>query len=262
MSNPFPLGKSKNQKADMLNSKKLENNIFKPVKKRRAFEEVSNEIKRLIFDGLLKRGDKLPSENELANHFNVGRQTIREALRYLELSGFITTVKGGAGGAVIVDTVLNTISNSIMDAIQMKKISLHDLVTARLGVEKMVLKQAIIHCDNDDIEALKKNVSEAKKKIASKKVAFSNNVQFHKILARASKNYLFVVMMEPIMAMTADLLSRRQSNLRLSSKVVNEHGELLDAIIQRDEAKALALLDKHLLAIEKRMAPLAKRDNM
>jgi DNA-binding FadR family transcriptional regulator len=256
------LSESKNKKYNASNSQRLKDNIFKPVQKKRAFEEVSNEIKRFIFNGLLKRGDKLPSENELANRFNVGRQTIREALRYLELSGFITTIKGGAGGAVIVDTILNTISNSMLDAIQMKKISLHELVTARLEVEKIVLQQVILHCDDSDIEALKNNVSEAKKRIANKKVAFFNNVQFHKILARASKNYLFVVMMEPIMAMTADLLSRRQSNLRLSSKVVAEHAELIDAITRRDKAKAFTLLEKHLLSIEKRMAPLSKRDNM
>lgn len=262
MPNPFILSNAKNQKSDATDLKTPKGNIFKPVKQKRAFEEISNEIKRLIFKGLLKVGDKLPSENELANRFSVGRQTIREALRYLELSGFITTIKGGAGGAIIVDTVLNTISNSILDALQMKKISLHELITARLEIEKIVMKQVILHCDDSDIEALKNNVVEAKKKIANKKMAFYDNVQFHKILAHASKNYLFVVMMETIMTITADFLSRRQSNIRLTSKVVTEHAELLDAIIRRNKTEVLALLEKHLLAIEKRMAPLEKRDNL
>ena len=96
--------------------------LFRPIKLRRAFDEISGEIKRLIFKGILKPGDRLPSESELASHFGVGRQTIREALRLLELSGFISMQKGGAGGPLVVDTILNTISNSFLDAFQMGRI--------------------------------------------------------------------------------------------------------------------------------------------
>ena len=75
--------------------------LFQPIKNERTFEKVSTRIKRLIFDGVLKPGDRLPSEMELAHQFDVGRQTIREALRILELSGFITVQKGGSGGPLI-----------------------------------------------------------------------------------------------------------------------------------------------------------------
>ncbi len=74
--------------------------MFTPVKGSRTFEEVSNQIKKLIFGGVFKPGDKLLPETELAQQFNVGRQSIREALRILELSGFITIQKGGGGEAV------------------------------------------------------------------------------------------------------------------------------------------------------------------
>ncbi|MBW1769425.1 MAG: winged helix-turn-helix transcriptional regulator [Deltaproteobacteria bacterium] len=55
--------------------------LFKPIKNERTFEKVSRRIKRLIFDGVLKPGDRLPSETELAHQFDVSRQTIREGLR-------------------------------------------------------------------------------------------------------------------------------------------------------------------------------------
>jgi len=58
--------------------------VFTPLKNPRTFEEVSNRIKKLIFDGVFKPGDKLPPEIEIAQQFNVGRQSIREALRILE----------------------------------------------------------------------------------------------------------------------------------------------------------------------------------
>ena len=79
--------------------------LFSPIKSKRTFEEVSGKIKTLIFDGVLKPGDRLPSEIELARQFMVSRQTIREALRILELSGFIKVQKGGSGGPLIKDTI-------------------------------------------------------------------------------------------------------------------------------------------------------------
>jgi DNA-binding FadR family transcriptional regulator len=231
----------------------FEDVAIRPIKPKRAFEEVSDEIKRLIFKGRLQVGDRLPAESKLAERFNVGRQTIREALRYLELSGFIATLKGSGGGIVIVNTVLNAISSSLLDAIQSRRISLHELIVARLELERTVLKHVLLHCDDEDIESLRQNVAEARKKIENGRMAFYENVQFHKILGKASKNYVFVVMMETIMTVMADFLSRRQSNLRLTRRVVIEHEELVKAIASKDESKAFAVLEKHLVDIEKRM---------
>ena len=47
--------------------------LFAPIKSRRAFEEISANIKSLIFKGVLKPGDKLPSEVELAKQYQVGQ---------------------------------------------------------------------------------------------------------------------------------------------------------------------------------------------
>jgi DNA-binding FadR family transcriptional regulator len=64
------------------------NHLFVPIKDLRTVNEISTKIKDLIFSGVLKPGDRLPSEVKLAQQLNVGRQTIREALRLLEISGF------------------------------------------------------------------------------------------------------------------------------------------------------------------------------
>jgi DNA-binding FadR family transcriptional regulator len=64
------------------------NHLFVPIKDLRTVNEISTKIKDLIFSGVLKPGDRLPSEVKLAQQLNVGRQTIREALRLLKISGF------------------------------------------------------------------------------------------------------------------------------------------------------------------------------
>jgi GntR family transcriptional regulator, transcriptional repressor for pyruvate dehydrogenase complex len=83
---------------------------FKSPKIKRSFNEISSEFKKLIFQGVLKPGDRLPSQIEIARQFNVVRQTVRESMRILEKGGFITIQRGVKGGPFIVDTMLNRLS--------------------------------------------------------------------------------------------------------------------------------------------------------
>ncbi len=231
--------------------------LFRPIKLRRAFDEISGEIKRLIFKGILKPGDRLPSESELASHFGVGRQTIREALRLLELSGFISMQKGGAGGPLVVDTILNTISNSFLDAFQMGRITIDELTTARLAIEKMVLESLFARSpDQAEIQALRENVSQARKKVDVGVQAYEENTQFHKLLARASRNHLFLILMESIMTVVAHFRSILGVNLELSVRSIAAHEQTIDALVKGNRKKALLVLEAHLVEIGERFKEL------
>lgn len=234
-------------------SPKIRKNFFTPIESRRTFEAVSDKIKGLIFDGTLKVGDRLPSETDLANQFKVGRQTIREALRLLELSGFIAIKKGGEGGPTISDTILNTISDLLLDAIKMRTISVDELTTARLEIEKMMLEYVIENADDSDLRALQENIRKAKEKVRSNTLAIDDNIQFHKMLAKASKNRLFVIIIESVMAVVADFLSRLKPDLKKSSQVVESHEKLLDAIKSRRKTEAIILLERHLVEVKNRI---------
>ena len=67
---------------------------FKPIKNIKVYEQVIEQIKEMIYQGELKRGDKLPSERELRAQFNVSRASIREAFRVLEMIGLIESRPG------------------------------------------------------------------------------------------------------------------------------------------------------------------------
>ena len=220
--------------------------LFSPIKPKRAFEEICDEIKRLIFTGTLKPGDRLPTELELTSQFNVSRQTVREALRLLETTGFINMQRGGTGGPLIVDTILNTISNSFLDAFQMRKISIDELTAARIEIEKMVLKAVLARNSQDYMKALEDNVALAKELLGRKMKPFREEMEFHMLLARASNNYIFVIIVEALLAVTADIRSRLNSGIELDTEAVLGHERILQAIKERDSEKALAAMEKHL----------------
>ena len=216
------------------------------MKTKRAFEEICDEIKRLIFKGILKPGDRLPTELDLASQFSVSRQTVREALRLLEITGFISMQKGGSGGPLIVDTILNTISTSYLDAFQMKKMTIDELTTARLEIEKMVLKAVLKDAQDIDVQCLEENVAKANSLLERNMDAFQENIHFHRLLARASKNCVFVVVMESILAVVADIRSRLRFDLDVSVEAAKDHAQIVQAIRRGDAREAVAILERHL----------------
>jgi GntR family transcriptional repressor for pyruvate dehydrogenase complex len=233
--------------------------VFEPLKTKRAFEEISAEIKRLIFSDKLKPGDRLPSEIELANQFGVSRHTIREALRGLEIAGFVSVQKGGSGGPLIVDTILNTISQSFLDAFQMKKLTIDELTKARLEIEKMVLKNVFGAIDGNGVALLRENVQASKDKIEKKIPTFENDLLFHKLLARSTNNYLFVIFIDAMTAMIGHFQSFLRVGVRVSRRVVYWHEQIVDAIEAGDEDSALSLLEQHIMEVDRAYKSLGKR---
>jgi GntR family transcriptional repressor for pyruvate dehydrogenase complex len=218
--------------------------MFVPVRGKRTFEEVSSQIKRLILEGALKPGDKLPSETKLAEQFDVGRTTIREALRILELSGFLTVQKGFGGGSVIKDTILKKMTSLLLDAFQMEKITVNEFTAARLVIEKAILTEAIEHADKQDIENLRRNIEKTKEVIAAKEMATDIGFQFHSLLAKSSKNTVFVILEGAINAIHRNLAIRSLPNFREAKRWVCTHEEMIDAIVKKDLNKAIRLLEK------------------
>jgi DNA-binding FadR family transcriptional regulator len=239
---------------------------FNPIKSKRAFEQVSNQLKKLIFEGVFKPGDRLPPETELAQQFNVGRQSIREALRILELSGFITTQKGGGGGSIIKDTISSTISRLFLDAFYLEKISIEELTVARIDIEKVVLVHAVKNADEADIKGLQRNIIDAKQKIEASINCIDENIQFHNLMAKASKNHFFVIVVEALSTAVRHFLTqlgsdpqnpdnREWTNERIlkSKNTLAYHEDILTAVIEKNQQRAADLLEAHLLEVKSRL---------
>jgi DNA-binding FadR family transcriptional regulator len=219
--------------------------LIGPVKNRRTFEEVSDRLKELILNGTFKPGQQLPSENALAQLFHVGRQSVREALRVLEISGFISTKPGIKGGAVIEGTVLSKLSNLFLDAFKFHRASLEDCLVTRRLVETAMIELVLKNADQDDIENLRNNIERAKAKLDKNAPAFEENLEFHRFLAKASKNYVLFIVMELLMSVYADFRIKAGSvKFQQSRAMIASHEALTNAIAEKNREETLKLLEK------------------
>ncbi len=88
---------------------------FAPIRTKRVFEEICEQVRREMAAGSLRPGDKLPPERELAQKLGVSRAAVREALRSLEIAGVVGLHKGAHGGAFILKGDPDIVTRSIRE---------------------------------------------------------------------------------------------------------------------------------------------------
>src|SRR5712664_2472743 len=138
-----------------------EHPMFSPAKPRRVFEEIINQIKAQIEDGRLQRGDKLPTERALAAQFRVSRNTVREALRTLEISGLITLKRGPTGGAFVAASDPRILNSQLTSALRLTDFSVADLTQAMRSITVMLLDAAMPTLAEADLQAMEANIKAA-----------------------------------------------------------------------------------------------------
>ncbi|MFV2173735.1 FadR/GntR family transcriptional regulator [Actinomadura sp. LOL_016] len=219
---------------------------FRPARPRRAFDEIIGQIRELLQRGTLEPGDKLPSERDLAEQFEVSRNTVREALRMLEISGLITLKKGSSGGAFIARADPAVVARSLSDTLHLTDFSLGDVTEVRLWIEATVTRVACERMTDDRLAALEDNVRQA--------AAFTDardwdrkalvHIEFHNLLADATGNPLMSIVMRSLMDMLKDVVLAVGPSK--DDYLVKSRRRLLDRLRERDADGAVAEMESYL----------------
>ena len=133
---------------------------FRPIHTRRAFEEICERIREQLALGLLKPGDKLPPERDLAQQLRVSRNVLREALRSLEMAGVLRLLKGVKGGAFIQEGDTSRMNDVMRDMLSLGTISVRELSEARIHVLDLVVSLACANARQADLDALEANIEQ------------------------------------------------------------------------------------------------------
>lgn len=218
--------------------------MLEPIKKTRLFEDIVKQIIDLINDGSLKPGDKLSPERELAVELNVSRTAIREALRALELMGFIDSKVGG-GTYIRQITLDNVIDPFTILLAQDKKLVL-ELIEVRQLLETEIVRLATQRINAQKIEEIEQSIELMENEIANGGIGIAGDNAFHESLAKAAEN----TAMAKILNMCGDLLSfSRKATLLIPGqpkKSLEDHKNIFTAISSHDEKSATRLMKEHL----------------
>ncbi|NNF98204.1 MAG: FadR family transcriptional regulator [Desulfobacteraceae bacterium] len=174
---------------------------FKPLSKTRLYEEVADQIKQAIYDGQLKPGDRLPSERDLCVMFNVGRPTVREALRTLSVMGLVE-VNRGAKGAFVAEADISQYMEAVREElswlIRADKKTLEEIWEVRKYIELGIVFTAAKTADTKNITTLENLIAKMEACGNDFQSYFSIAVEFHRELARITKNKVYFLFWEMI----------------------------------------------------------------
>src|ERR1700687_2572423 len=113
------------------------------VRKTKVDKKIAHQIQRLIRDGLLKPGDMLPPERELAETFQVSRSSLRDAIRTLEVMGLVEPRQGE--GTIVCELSAESLVSPLSTMLLGKRELVSELLDLRLILEPPLAARGATH---------------------------------------------------------------------------------------------------------------------
>ena len=216
---------------------------------------IADLIKRRIVEDKLRPGDKLPSEKQLTELYQVGKASIREALKSLEVQGLIRTTTGPTGGSVIAEVTESRILNHLQSYFFFKNLTAADVYEVRRTVEPLLASHIAESADQALIDKLARNVEASHGPVETREDWQRHqqvHIQFHELLAGHAKNPLLCLHCQFLNRTIRSIVRSRESPKQMALIRSNAvwHEKILDAIIKRDAAAAGRLMYEHIGEIE------------
>jgi GntR family transcriptional regulator, transcriptional repressor for pyruvate dehydrogenase complex len=227
---------------------------FRPIHTRRAFEEICERIREQLALGLLKPGDKLPPERDLAQQLGVSRNVLREALRSLEMAGVLRLLKGVKGGAFIQEGDTSRMNDVMRDMLSLGTISVRELSEARIHVLDLVVGLACANARQADLDALEENIRQTE--FATKEGRLLDRVEcsreFYKLLAASTGNKVIAMIMDSVTEIHMRFVYAKVASSGIAmSRLAERRRQQVSAIATRDVPLASKLIRAHLEAVQR-----------
>ncbi len=213
----------------------------------RVYEQIVAHLERAIYDGALERGDKLPPERQLARDVGASRVAVREALRALEHRGLVEVRHGSAGGYFVRAADDGPVVRDLQTLFRLGRMSLAQLIEARLAIEPAVAGLAAERATRDDVATLHRNLDDRAVATATGRALRPIDVAFHRLVAGIARNPVHAVLtgvlleLEPAVVAPGLAASGREG-----AEVDADHRRIAEAIAARRPQAAGVAMASHL----------------
>ena len=211
-------------------------------------ETTANKLIQLIKDRHLNPDDKLPTEVDLSQQLDVGRNTLREAQKIL-VSRNIITIRQGAGSFVsqnpgVVDDPLG------FSLVHDQKRLAEDLLQVRIMLEPGIAALAAQNRTQDDLNRLKKALLQIEQIIEEKKDFRKEDVAFHSEIAKCTHNMVMSELI-PVITGGVEVFAGAVSDIEFEQTKAS-HREIFEAIRAQKAYDAENAMRYHILFNENR----------
>lgn len=237
--------------------------MFQPIKRKKVYTEIIEQLKKFIEEGSLKPGDKLMSERELAEKLQVSRSSVREAFLALELMGILES-RSGEGTFVSSMHGSNEAIQPLTMMLLMDRGTPKELLELRRILEG---EAAFLAAERGSAENLKKigtNLARMEEDYNNGCLGEESDACFHVALIEAAGNRVLTNLMNRV----SDLLVKtmKESREKIFSRPENrdilqqQHRDIYRAIIEKQPEEARAAMHQHIDFVNAEIARLERAD--
>lgn len=214
-----------------------------PVRTEDLTENIVRQLKASILRGAIKPGERLPPERELAALFKISRGSLRQALKALQIMGVLEVIHGS--GTYLADAAEAVLRDPEDLLVPLRGHSFAEMYEARRALEVESAASAALRATDQDLQKMRAEIEGMKKVLNSKRRFIERDKAFHRQIAIASGNGVFIWFIDLLQKVLAQgqLSHARSERMHI---LVDEHQRILDAIEARQPDIARKEMLSHL----------------
>lgn len=228
---------------------------MEPIKpNQKTYQYVFDYFSEQILSGKLKLNDKIPPEREIAESLGVSRNSVREVMHMLEITGLIECLQGS--GNYVRCQPEEYMLKSVHMVMSLMNIKYTEIFYIRCGYEQMSLKLAITEATEKELEVMRKILVKMDETKSVKESAKLDKA-FHETLTKASHNRMLML----YTSMISDLADQFIENLRgrilvdkrRAEMLARSHWGIYNALVNRDYEAGRAAMERHFDIVEEQV---------
>lgn len=221
------------------------------AREEKAYARVIEKVKKMILSGELKPGEKLPPEREFAEKLEVSRNSVREAIRIMDMMGIVSSQQGS--GNYVTCEFQKGITETMAMMFAMDQVNDKQISQVRYSLEVLAFTLALDRVREEDLAKMEECVEKLDKNGDSKNNATLDKI-IHYTLARASGNQLLIDILEACSGVfdifIEDMRYGILKNENRKTELNECHRHLVDALREGDREKGLQALKWHFEMID------------
>jgi len=213
-----------------------------PIRKIDLHADVTDELVRLA--ARLSPGDRFPTEREIAERLGVGRSTVRESVKALQLVGVLHAVRGA--GVTVGANHLDDVARVLGLGLIFQRPSVREVIVARRLIEIEIAGLAALHASQADLVRMRAAVEAAATHVADRTAVANADVEFHVALAQASGNVVLQYLVAGMRTLVKIWMANAIRDRDIVDGLVSEHRQILDSVEARDAEASRSAMAWHL----------------
>ncbi len=220
----------------------------KTVVKTSISKQIAEQIRDAIVSGQLEIGDRLPTEDELAQRYGVSRPSVREALKRLAAQNLVRARRGPTGGNFVVRPSFDELAESLSGAatllIGIGELGIEEIIEARRVLQRSCLELAVTNATESDIRQLETALARQQNPQISDEAFCRADVAFHRALVDATGNGMLRFVMYTVLDALIPVANMVVTVVCKRGDILDLHARMLEQLQRRDTDALNATMDE------------------